>query len=82
MEARKSIREPSNLIFCPDHFFRASIELGDITPHNLKQLRVLNTVVFPVSYNDKFYIDVLEVRRVELGACNRNRGSSVPFVSS
>lgn len=46
-------------------FHRASIELGDITPHNLKQLRVLNTVVFPVSYNDKFYIDVLEVRRVE-----------------
>ena len=39
---------------------RASIELGDVTPHNIKQLKKLNTVVFPVSYNDKFYIDVLE----------------------
>lgn len=41
-----------------DH--RSSIELGDVTPHNIKQLKKLNTVVFPVSYNDKFYVDVLE----------------------
>lgn len=39
---------------------RAKIELGDVTPHNIKQLKKLNTVVFPVSYNDKFYKDVLE----------------------
>lgn len=39
---------------------RTSIELGDVTPHNIKQLKKLNTVVFPVSYNDKFYIDVLD----------------------
>ncbi|XP_020802448.1 probable N-acetyltransferase san [Drosophila serrata] len=39
---------------------RNSIELGDVTPHNIKQLKKLNTVVFPVSYNDKFYVDVLE----------------------
>ena len=31
------------------------IELGDVTPHNIKQLKRLNQVVFPVSYNDKFY---------------------------
>ncbi|CAH1262520.1 NAA50 [Branchiostoma lanceolatum] len=37
------------------------IELGDVTPHNIKQLKRLNQVVFPVSYNDKFYKDVLEV---------------------
>lgn len=37
------------------------IELGDITPHNIKQLKVLNQVVFPVTYNDKFYKDVLDV---------------------
>lgn len=37
------------------------IDLGDITPHNIKQLKRLNQVVFPVSYNDKFYKDVLEV---------------------
>ncbi|KAI1286004.1 N-alpha-acetyltransferase 50 [Halotydeus destructor] len=36
------------------------IELGDVTPHNIKILKRLNQVVFPVSYNDKFYKDVLE----------------------
>ena len=42
-------------------FFRGNTELGDITPHNIKQLKLLNQVVFPVTYNDKFYKDVLEV---------------------
>lgn len=41
--------------------FRSKIELGDVTPHNIKQLKRLNTVVFPVSYNERFYKDVLEV---------------------
>ena len=36
------------------------IELGDVTQHNINLLRKLNQVVFPVSYNDKFYKDVLE----------------------
>merc|ERR1719378_337086 len=36
------------------------IDLGDVTPHNIKLLRKVNTVVFPVSYHDKFYKDVLE----------------------
>ena len=31
-----------------------------MTPH-IKQLKRLNQVIFPVSYNDKFYKDVLEV---------------------
>ncbi|XP_044748110.1 probable N-acetyltransferase san [Coccinella septempunctata] len=39
---------------------RTNIELGNVTPHNIKQLKQLNSVVFPVSYNDKFYKDVLE----------------------
>uniref|UniRef100_U5EWV7 N-terminal methionine N(alpha)-acetyltransferase NatE n=1 Tax=Corethrella appendiculata TaxID=1370023 RepID=U5EWV7_9DIPT len=39
---------------------RASIELGDVTHHNLKQLKKINTVVFPVFYNDKFYLEVLD----------------------
>lgn len=39
---------------------RANIELGDVTHHNLKQLKKINTVVLPVSYNNKFYLDVLE----------------------
>jgi len=37
------------------------IELGAITPHNIKQLKKLNSVVLPVSYNDKFYKDILGV---------------------
>jgi hypothetical protein len=30
-------------------------DLGDVTQHNIKLLRKVNTVVFPVSYHDKFY---------------------------
>jgi len=41
--------------------FRGRIDLGDVTVHNIKQLKRLNQVVFPVAYNDKFYKDVLEV---------------------
>jgi len=37
------------------------IELGEITSHNLKQLRIINENVFPVTYNDKFYRDILLV---------------------
>ncbi|XP_065903163.1 N-alpha-acetyltransferase 50-like isoform X2 [Dysidea avara] len=37
------------------------VELGDITPHNIKQLRKLNAAVFPIAYTDKFYKDVLEL---------------------
>lgn len=29
------------------------MELGELTVHNVKQLRLLNSVIFPVSYNDK-----------------------------
>uniref|UniRef100_A0A1A9VU34 N-terminal methionine N(alpha)-acetyltransferase NatE n=1 Tax=Glossina austeni TaxID=7395 RepID=A0A1A9VU34_GLOAU len=38
---------------------RSRIELGDVTPHNIKLLKKLNTVVFPITYNDKFYVDAL-----------------------
>lgn len=51
------ILQQSSFLFSP---YRATIELGDVTPHNIKQLKKLNTVVFPVIYNDKFYIDVLD----------------------
>uniref|UniRef100_A0A2K5EBC5 Uncharacterized protein n=1 Tax=Aotus nancymaae TaxID=37293 RepID=A0A2K5EBC5_AOTNA len=33
------------------------IKLGDVTPHNIKQLKRLNQVIFPVNYNDKFCKD-------------------------
>ncbi|GAB5592717.1 N-alpha-acetyltransferase 50 [Umbelopsis nana] len=37
------------------------ISLGDLTPNNIGQLRVLNSTLFPVNYSDKFYKEVLEV---------------------
>lgn len=37
------------------------VELGEVTFHNVKQLKRLNQHIFPISYNDKFYKDVLEV---------------------
>ncbi|ELU09987.1 hypothetical protein CAPTEDRAFT_170881 [Capitella teleta] len=40
---------------------RGRTELGDVTVHNIKQLKRLNQVIFPVTYNDKFYKDLLEV---------------------
>jgi ribosomal protein S18 acetylase RimI-like enzyme len=38
-----------------------TIELGDVTVHNVRQLRRLNQAIFPVVYNDKFYKDVLQL---------------------
>ena len=53
---------------------RATIDLGDVTPHNLQQLKRLNQVVFPVSYNDKFYKDILEAGELaKLGKREKKR---------
>uniref|UniRef100_A0A0N5AVR5 N-terminal methionine N(alpha)-acetyltransferase NatE n=1 Tax=Syphacia muris TaxID=451379 RepID=A0A0N5AVR5_9BILA len=38
---------------------RCEIALGDVTHHNIQQLKRLNQAVFPVSYNDKFYKEVV-----------------------
>ena len=48
---------PSLEVFSP--LFR--IELGDLTHHNIKQLRLVNSIVFPVSYNDQvpFFLTIL-----------------------
>ena len=35
--------------------------LDDLTVHNIKQLKLLNTTIFPVSYTEKFYKEVLTV---------------------
>jgi len=37
----------------------SSGDFGDLTEKNLKQLKILNSVIFPVKYNDKFYTDLL-----------------------
>ena len=31
------------------------VDLGEITSHNIKQLKRLNQNIFPITYNDKFY---------------------------
>uniref|UniRef100_A0A183BV99 N-terminal methionine N(alpha)-acetyltransferase NatE n=1 Tax=Globodera pallida TaxID=36090 RepID=A0A183BV99_GLOPA len=38
---------------------RCDIELGEVTKHNLMQLKRLNLSVFPVFYNDKFYKEIV-----------------------
>jgi len=62
-----------NLFFCC-RVKRVTIELGDLTQHNLKQLRVLNRDVFPVSYNEKFYKDLLGAGELcKLGRIHKSR---------
>merc|ERR1712088_578555 len=39
---------------------RVHIDLGEVTQHNIKVLKKVNQVVFPVVYHDNFYKDVLE----------------------
>ena len=36
------------------------VELGGITQHNIKILKRLNQMIFPVNYNEKFYKYVLK----------------------
>ncbi|KAJ1354876.1 hypothetical protein KIN20_011956 [Parelaphostrongylus tenuis] len=38
---------------------RCDMELGDVTVHNIKQLRALNSCILPVPYNAKFYANVV-----------------------
>jgi len=50
---------------------KVRIDLGDITPHNIKLLKKVNQVVFPVVYHDHFYKDVLEAGELaKLAYCN------------
>jgi hypothetical protein len=39
---------------------RCNIELGDITQHNIQQIKRLNEAVFPVTYNERFYKDIAD----------------------
>ena len=38
---------------------KPKLELDAVTQHNIQQLKRVNQVVFPVSYNDRFYKDVV-----------------------
>lgn len=36
-------------------------DLGDVTPNNLGQVKVLHKTLFPVHYGENFYTELLEV---------------------
>ncbi|EGD82101.1 N-alpha-acetyltransferase 50 [Salpingoeca rosetta] len=38
---------------------KARMDLGELTPHNVKQFKLINKIIFPVSYSDKFYKDAV-----------------------
>jgi len=40
---------------------KLSLTFGEITEKNVGQLQVLNSVLFPVKYNEKFYTDLLRL---------------------
>lgn len=59
-----------------DWYFRiksVNVELGELTQHNLKQLKVLHRDIFPVAYNEKFYKDLLEAGELCKLGCTDNR---------
>ena len=41
------------------------VDIGDITPANLKQLQTINIATLPVRYTDKFYNDLLKLYQRE-----------------
>lgn len=50
------IQEESRRVRCVG---RCDMELGEVTHHNVQQLKRLNQTVFPVAYNDKFYKEIV-----------------------
>lgn len=55
---------------------KCEISLGQLTDKNIKQLKVLNSVVFPVHYGDSFYDHLL--RKPELSQLG-DKTSSMRF---
>lgn len=49
------------------------VELGNLTPANIQQLKIINTATLPVRYSEKFYDDLLSVYKseyIQLAFCN------------
>lgn len=52
---------------------KMDIELVDLTPANLGQLKVINSTTLPVKYSDKFYNDLLTTYKsdfIKLAFCH------------
>jgi ribosomal protein S18 acetylase RimI-like enzyme len=45
---------------------KLSLSFGEITEKNIGQLKILNSSIFPVKYNEKFYSDLLQPERLTL----------------
>lgn len=49
------------------------VELGEVTPANIEQLKIINSSTLPVRYSDKFYNDLTKIYNSEylqLAFCN------------
>jgi N-alpha-acetyltransferase 50 len=49
------------------------IQLGNLTPANIEQLKLINTVTLPVRYSEKFYKDLLTTYNsdyIKIAFCN------------
>eukprot|EP01041_Mallomonas_annulata_P000715 gene715-1376_t len=58
------------------------IQLGDVTDHNVQQLKMLNVTTLPVRYTDKFYHDLITNSPPELIKLAFWNGFSVGAVCS
>jgi len=48
-----------------------TVSLGDLTPNNIKQLKVLNSIIFPyINLSDKYYEECLN--KVEFSQFGKN----------
>ncbi len=51
----------------------ADVQLGEVTPANIQQLKVINISTLPVRYSDKFYNDLTKIysnEYLQLAYCN------------
>lgn len=55
-------------------------DLGDVTPNNLGQVKVLHKVLFPVHYGENFYNELLEAGEfAKLGTKHMNVLEKITF---
>jgi hypothetical protein len=48
---------------------RLDLVFAEVTEKNVEQLRLMNTLIFPVRYNDQFYKDVYKnIKLAQFGA--------------
>lgn len=56
------------------------IDIADVTPNNVGQLRKLNSVLFPVRFSERWYKDVLDAQVSDVskfGECAFSRNTNL-----